>query len=448
MKGSSGVKAFLVVLIIGILTYITFAGISIEAWEFEIKKITDMESIRYGIDIKGGIRATLTAPENVVPTDDELETAKEIINKRLDAKRLYDRSVSIDKVNKRIIIEIPWKKDEKNFDPQKAIDDLGQTAMLTFAEVDESKINAETGKYELIEEKIILQGNEVVDAKPEVDTRTGGSQVRLILSDEGAKKFEEATGRLIGQKIAIFLDEEMVSAPVVQSQISGKDQAVITLNNPDKNAEAVEARELAATIRSGALPFELRAVEVTSISPLLGQSALSVTAYGGLIAFILVLLFMLLYYRLPGVVAGVALIGQMVTILLFISLTNMSLTLPGIAGLILTVGMSVDANVIIYERIKEEIKSGKTIQASIDAGFNRAFTAIFDGNLTTLIAALVLYFLGTGPIQSFALTLMLGVVLNFVFAIFVTKTMLRAVAAPAALKKTWLYGVKGGASNV
>lgn len=448
MKGSSGVKAFLVVLIIGILTYITFAGINIEAWEFEIKKITDMESIRYGIDIKGGIRATLTAPANVIPTDDELETAKEIINKRLDGKRLYDRSVSIDKVNKRIIIEIPWKKDEKNFDPQKAIDDLGQTAMLTFAEVDESRINAETGKYELIKEKIILQGNEVVDAKPEVDTRTGGSQVRLILSDEGAKKFEEATGRLIGQKIAIFLDDVEVSAPVVQSQISGKDQAVITLSNPDINAQAIEAKELAATIRSGALPFELEAVEVTSISPLLGQSALGVTAYGGLIAFILVLVFMLLYYRLPGVVAGVALIGQMVTILLFISLTNMSLTLPGIAGLILTVGMSVDANVIIYERIKEEIKSGKTIQASIDAGFNRAFTAIFDGNLTTLIAALVLYFLGTGPIQSFALTLMLGVVLNFVFAILVTKTMLRAVAAPAALKKTWLYGVKGGASNV
>lgn len=448
MKGSSGVKAFVVVLIIGILTFVTFAGISIEAWEFEIKKITDIESIRYGIDIRGGIRATLTAPKDVNPTEDELEAAKEIINKRLDSKYIYDRSVSIDKVNKRIIIEIPWKKDEKNFDPQKSIDDLGETAMLSFAEVDETRINAENGKYELIKEKIILQGNEVVSAKPEVDPNTGRSHVRLYLSDEGAKKFEEATGRLIGQKIGIFLDEVEFSSPVVNGKISGKDQAIITLNNPDSKAEAVEAKELAATIRSGALPFELNAVEVTSISPLLGQSALGVTAYGGFVALILVLLFLLLYYRLPGIVASIALVGQMVTILLFISLTNMSLTLPGIAGLILTVGMSVDANVIIYERIKEEMRGGKTVQAAIDAGFNRAFTAIFDGNLTTLIVAVVLYLLGTGPIQSFALTLSLGVVLNFIFAIFVTKTILRAIAAPAALKKPWLYGVKGGTSNV
>lgn len=448
MKGSNGVKAFLVILVIGILTYITFAGISIDAWEYEIKKITNMESIRYGIDIRGGIRATLTAPEDKNPTDGEMETAKSIINKRLDAKRIYDRSVNIDKVNKRIIIEIPWKKDEKNYDPQKAIDDLGQTAMLSFREVDEAQRDELTGDYLPLDDKIILQGDEVVDARPEVDTTTGGSNVRLVLSDEGAKKFEEATGRLIGQKIAIFLDDIMVSAPTVQGQIAGKESAVITLNNPDLKSAAIEAKDLAATIKSGALPFELKAVEVNSISPSLGENALRIVAFGGMVAFIIVLIYMLLYYRLPGIISDISLIGQISTMLLFISLSNMSLTLPGIAGIILTVGMSVDANVIIFERIKEEMRSGKTVQAAIDVGFKRAFSAILDGNITTLIAAVVLYLLGTGSIQSFALTLSLGVILNFITAIFASRIMLRAISGPMAFKKLWLYGVKGGSAHV
>ncbi len=447
MKGSNGVKAFLVILVIGILVYITFAGVSIDAWEFEIKKITDMESIRYGIDIKGGIRATLAAPPNENPTDSEMETAKQIVEKRLDAKRIYDRSVVIDNINKRIIIEIPYKKDQKSIDPREAVDDLGQTALLTFREVDETRKDPLTNDYLPLDDKIILKGDDVVKAEPQADMNSGLSYVSLELSDEGAKKFEEATGRLVGQKIAIYLDDKMFSAPNVKQKIIGKN-AVIELNNPDPKSSAQEAKDLAATIRAGALPFQLDAVEINSINALLGETALRVTAFGGMVALILVLIFMLLYYRLPGIVADIALVGQISTMLLIISASDMSLTLPGIAGIILTVGMSVDANVIIFERIKEEMRMGKTVQAAVDVGFKRAFSAILDGNVTTLIAAVVLYILGTGPIQSFALTLGLGVVLNFVTAIYVSRTLLRAISGPVMFKKSWLYGVKGGTGNV
>lgn len=443
MKGSNGVKAFLVILVIAIMTYIAFAGVSIPTWDFEVKKITDMGSIRYGIDIKGGVRATLAAPEGVNPTDEQIESARQKIELRLDSKAIYDRSVTVDKVNKRIILEIPYSKEQSSEDPQSVIDDVGATALLTFKEVE---VDSTTGAIKPKGEPIV-SGDEVVDAIPE-QGENGQAVVRLVFNDAGAKKFGEATARLVGQRIGIFLDEDNFSAPVVSQAITGKDSAVITLNNPDLKAGADEARELAATIKAGALPFKLDAIELNVITALLGTNALRVTAFGGMIAFILVWAFMLLYYRLPGIVANIALLGQIVAQLFIISIQGISLTLPGIAGIILTVGMSVDANVIIFERIREEMRSGKTVQAAIDIGFKRAFSSILDGNLTTLIAAVVLYIFGTGPIQSFALTLGLGVLINFITAIFVTKVILRAIAGPAAFKKSWLYGVKGGAGNV
>lgn len=444
MKGNYGIKSLFLILIIGLLTYISIAGLVIQGTNIDIPKVS--ENIRYGIDIRGGVRAVLTAPADVNPTDEQMEAAKQVVENRLDFQKVYDRTVLLEKNNKRIIVEIPWRQDEKEFDPNKAINELGMTAQLTFREVDKEKVD-ENGNYLPLDDKIILKGDDVVKAAPETNPNTGKIYVALKLSSEGAKKFEEATGRLVGEPLAIFMDEQLISAPTVREKISG-DSAVIEISNADPNAAIKEATELANTINAGALPFKLEAVQIESISPTLGKSALDVILRAGLIAGILVILFMLLYYRLPGIIADIALIFQIVTQVLIISSVGMSLTLAGIAGIILTIGMGVDANVIIYERIKEEIRAGKTVKAAIDAGFDRAFAAIFDGNITTLIVAVVLYFLGSGPIQSFAFTLGLGVLLNFITAIVISRTFLRAVSSYKITKSRWLYGVRGGNSNV
>jgi len=284
-----------------------------------------------------------------------------------------------------------------------------------FREVDEDKVDPETGVYEMTD-RIVLQGNDIESAVAETDPQTQYGIVRLIFSDEGAKKFEEATERLVGKRIAIYLDDQMISAPIVNEKISGKDRAVINLGFIDRNESIEYAKELAAIIRSGALPFKLEAKDVNHISPIIGESALNISILAAII-------------------------------LVFV-LSGMSLTLPGIAGLILTVGMSVDANVIIFERIKEELRSGKTVQAAIELGFKRAFTAILDGNLTTLITAAVLYYFGTGAVRSFAITLGLGIIVNFITAIVATKIVLNALSQIRVLRKPWLFGAKGGTANV
>lgn len=429
MKGNNGVKFFTVIVIIGVLTYLAAFGANIFGW-----RIPGASDIRPGIDIQGGIHATLFAetPDGSKPSGDDLEKAKVIMGKRLDNKGILDRTITTDKVNNRIIIEIPWKKGEKDFNPQKAIDELGKTALLTFQEVDETKRD-EAGNY-LPTGKIVLQGTQVTDASVANDSQSG-IVVQLKLNSEGAKSFEEATGRLIGKPIAIFMDEQLISWPTVNSRISGG-SAIIT-----GQKTMAEASELAAVIRSGSLPFKLEAKEVTSISPTLGEGALKVSIDAAIVAFVLVCLFMLAYYRLPGILANIALLAHTVIQLLVISWLGITMTLPGIAGIILTIGMGVDANVIIFERIKEEIRSGKTLRAAIDVGFKRAFAAVFDANMTTLITAVVLYIFGTGPIKGFAITLGLGVALSFLTAVTVSRIMLKSAADHDIAKHHWLYGV-------
>jgi len=435
MKVTYGVKFFLVVFLIGILTYIAAFG---ELFGIKIPGVND---IRPGIDINGGIDANLFAvkSDNSKPTEQELETAKTIIGKRLDSKNILDRDLTTDVVNGSVILRIPWKQGEKDFNPQKAIDEIGKTALLTFQEVDENQKD-DNGNYKPTG-KIIIQGTEVVDARPQPNPSNGSMEVALELSSEGAKKFADATGRLINKPIAIYLDDIFISAPVVSAHITdGK--AVITLGQRDANAAAQEARELADYIKSGALPFKLEAKQVNSISPMLGKGALKVSVDAGIFAFALVCLFMIFYYRLPGLVACVALLAQTVFQLLAIAWPHITLTLPGIAGIVLSVGMGVDANIITAERIKEELRSGKTLRASIDAGFERAFSAIFDGNLTVLIASIVLYIFGTGSMLSFAYSLGIGVMLNFVTGVLASRIMIRYISTLDVAKNTWLYGAK------
>ena len=257
----------------------------------------------------------------------------------------------------------------------------------------------------------------------------------LELHKEGAEKFAEATKRLYLKPIAIFMDDVLIVAPTVNS--------VITDGNAQITGQrtAKEAGQLADTIRAGALPFRMVAKELNSVSPILGEGALKVTIRAGIVAFILVALFMIIYYRLAGLIADIALVGLVVITLLMISAIGITLTLPGIAGIILSIGMGVDANVIIFERIKEELKNGKTIGAAVDDGFRRAFTAILDSNVTTILTAAVLYWLGSGPIKGFAITLGMGVALSFLTGVTATRIMLKSIVGSKFAKNPKLYGV-------
>jgi len=438
MKGNVGIKFYTVVILTAVFALISLYGFTVPGFGWRIPGASEIIT---GIDIRGGVHTILyPAKTDGAVTQDELDTAKQIIINRLDNKNILDRTVTTDNVEKRIIVDIPWGKGESEFNPQATIKELGETTLLSFQEVDENLKDAK-GKY-MPTGKIIISGTDVVDAQPEPNPE-GGMQVTLVLSKDAAVKFEEATGRLINKPIAIFMDDRYISAPVVSSKISGGN-AVITLGTGNKKDQVIEAKELASTIRAGALPFKLVPKQINSISPTLGENALKVTINAGIVAFILIFFFMLFYYRLPGIIANVALVAHTALLLLAFSWLGLTLTLPGIAGIILSIGMAVDANVIIFERIKDELRIGRTLRAGIDVGFQKAFSAVLDANVTTLISAVVLLYFGTGPLKSFALTLLLGVILSFLTAVTASRIMLKAVADVDIAKKRWLYGVKEG----
>lgn len=408
---------FIIVLFTAVLFFLSIFGLKIGS--FEIKGANQM---RYGIDIRGGVEA-IYEPKDLgrAPTENELEAARAIIETRMDASNITDRDVTIDKSNGKIIVRFPWKSDETDFNPQKAVSELGETAKLTFRDP--------AGN-------IVLEGTDVAKSYGQILQNTMKPVVVLELSTQGAVKFAQATGRLIGQKISIYMDETLISAPTVQTQITGG-TAEIT------NMESLEAASaLANKINSGSLPFSLVAKNCNIISPTLGSSALAVMVMAGQTAFILVCLFMLFYYRLPGLVACIALILQVTGQLLALSVPQFTLTLPGIAGVILSIGMGVDANVIVSERIKEEIHTGKTLRRAIDAGFDRAFSSVFDGNITVIIVAIILIIFGSGAMLSFGYTLLCGVIMNFIAGVTASRLMIRSLSNFEALRKPQYFGTR------
>ncbi len=429
MRTNHAVKFSAIVILIAVLTYIAFAG------NLFGLKIPGANDIVLGIDVNGGVDATLTGvkADGSAPTDKELESARTIISTRLDNQGITDKNITLDKTKKRILVEIPYKNDQKQADPNKVIAEAIQPAQITFWEVDVNKLD-ENGNPTKVGEAIV-KGDEVEDAVFS-NGRDGSPGVELRLNPKGTKSFADATRRLVGKTIAIYLDEKLVERATVNEPIPN---GIATISG---NMTAKSAGELAELIRSGALPFKLEKISVNSISPILGRNALDIMLQSGLVALILVFLFMLLYYRLPGLIACIALVAHTVLQVLFISwmhLTN--LTLPGLAGIILTIGMGVDANIIIFERIKEEIRSGKTTRAAIDTGFKRAFTAVLDANVTTLITAVFLWIFGSGTIRGFAFTLGLGVILSFLTAVFISRILLQSISGLNFAKHKWLYGV-------
>lgn len=289
---------------------------------------------------------------------------------------------------------------------------------------------------------IVLEGSDVVRSYAAVNPETGEPVVELELSDQGAEKFSEATAKLVGQVISIYMDDILLSAPQVKQQITGN-RAYI-----EGSFTVEEAVALAEKINAGALPFALEVISSSSISPTMGQGALDVMMKAGVVAFLAICLFMLLYYRLPGFVACFSLLGQVVGILLAISIPQQTLTLQGIAGIILSIGMGVDANVIISERIKEELNAGCSLHMALSNGFKRAFSSVVDGNVTVAIAAIVLMIFGSGSMLSFGYSLLVGVILNGLTGVTASRLMIGSLSQYKKLQNPWLYGKKGARQNV
>ncbi len=462
MKKSSKATFFVVFALIVFLSVTSLTGFSTQFGDITQKYIKGADDIRWGIDIRGGVDVTFTPPEGFDATDTQMAAAESVIKQRLVTQNITDYEVYTDTVKDRIIVRFPWKDAESSKNPEEAIAELGDTALLTFRE--EANTDAAGKPTGVTLESVVLEGKDVVSAAAVVNSQNSSPEISLELNDEGAKKFAEATARLVGKQISIWMDDIMISAPVVQVPITDGKASISGGSVPFTAAQAID---LANKINGGALPFKLVTENFSSISPTLGVSAKDSMVFAGFIAFGLVCVFMILVYRLPGLVASIALLGQFAGFIIavtgyFANFNSFTLTLPGIAGIILSIGMGVDANVITSERIKEELRSGKSVDNSISLGYERGFSAIFDGNITVVIVAVILmgafgppssfwakiltpffFMFGpstTGAIFSFGYTLLVGVIFNFVMGVTASRLMLRSLSRFSGLRKPWLYG--------
>ncbi len=469
-KGTKKSVFFIVAILILAFTYASFFGIDNYYGDNRTVYVKGAEDIRWGIDISGGVEAifkpdisgksSMTEEEiakaeaNI--SDDDINAAKEIIETRLLSKGITESEVRVDYDNKQVVVRFPWAAGETDFDPVEAVADLGETAMLTFCEGSDDN------------ETVILTGSKhVKKASPGYDSENAQYVVQLELTDAGKSLFAEATARLNGEVISIWMDDTLISAPTVNDTITDG-HAVIS---GDFDADSVQ--ELADKINAGSLPFALSVDEskLQVVSPSLGSQALNVMTIAGVAAFIVICILMIVLFRLPGFVASICLMGQVAGMLacssgFFAGSNGVTLTIPGIAGIILSIGMGVDANVISSERIREEFRNGKTIDGAIDAGFDNSFNAVLDGNVTVFIISAIMMgafgtpdtFMGkifspimqffgssvTGSVYSFGYTLLIGVIFNMIMGVYCSRAMLRSISRFKFLRKPWLYG---GAKN-
>ena len=446
------------VVLIAAFVYTAFFGVAVKYGDVTTTYLKGAKDIRFGVDIKGGVNVTFVPSDGYDATDEQLAAAQLVIENRLVALNITDYELYVDTNADSLILEFPWQSGETDFDPEAAIQEIGTTAYLTFREGSSA------------DGELILDGSEVQSAAAQYGPVSGSSSeyyVALTFTDEGAKAFGDATTKLYqsGGTISIWLDDENVSTATVNAAITdGK--AIITSSASDPFTQDAVVK-MARQINSGSLPFALSVDSYSTISPSLGENSLAAMVLAGLIAFALIVVLMTALYRLPGFLACVALAGQVAATLAFVSgyfpvFESFTLTLPGIAGIILAIGMGVDANVITAERIKEELRSGKSLDGALKSGFARGLTPIIDGNVTIVIVAIVLMgafgpsdglfakalhfvFFAFGPstagtIYAFGYTLLTGVLLNFVFGVFATRVMIRGAASIKALRNPWLYG--------
>ena len=372
------------------------------------------QSIKQGLDLQGGTHIVLEAEdagENKV-TDDAVERARQILERRINEMGLAEPLIQREG-KKRIIIELPGVKD-----PDQAIKTIGKTAVMEFKD--------ENGT-------VHLTGNDLKDAKEQIG-QNKQFMVAIEFTDEGAKKFADLTTMNVGRHIGIYLDGEQLTNPVVNEPITGG-KAVIT-----GSRTLDEAKNLAILLRSGALPVKVNVLEVRTVGPTLGQDSKdkSVTAFA--VGIGLIVAFMLVLYRVSGFVATTALLIYVLLLLAVLHFLQATLTLPGIAGIILSMGVAVDANILIFERFKEEVQVGKILRMSMESGFRRALATIVDANMSVMITAAILFVLGSGPVRGFAITLGLGVAISMVTAVFVSRYLLRMLIECNLTNHPFWYG--------
>ena len=360
------------------------------------------EAISLGLDLRGGVYAVYKAKD---PSQENLDTLIDgtinIMRTRLSDKG-YNEATVTKQGSDRIRIEIPDVQD-----PASVLDIIGTPAHLEFRTTDG---------------EVVITGDDVQSATAVTDAAGSEYKVRLVLNESGKEAFAKATSENIGKTISIYLDDDVISSPRVNSAITGG-EAVI-----EGNFTLDSARELASLIQSGALPLDIEQDEVSAVSATLGVDVIERAVRAGAIGVVLVMLFMIVMYRMSGLLASLALTIYIIIVFYLMALVpGIQLTLPGIAGVVLAIGMAVDANVIIFERIREELKTGRTMDSAIKRGYKNALSAIIDSNVTTIIASFVLMYFGTGAIRGFANTLFIGVVVSMFTAIVITRVLLKCM---------------------
>ncbi len=371
--------------------------------------------INLGLDLKGGVHVVLEAEETpeVPVTQARVSQAMAIIENRVNAFGVSEPLIQ-QEGSRRIIVELAGISD-----PDQAVSNLIRTAYLEFKTEDGTTV---------------LTGRQLKDAMEVKDSQSGQVRVNLEFEPDGAKAFADVTAANVGKRIGIYLDGGLLQAPVVTEPIpSGRAQIT--------GYESLEeAHNIAILLRSGALPVKLEVMEKRTVGPTLGADSLEKSIKAGIVGLIAILAFMAIYYRVPGLVADLALVIYGLLVFMVFAAFHVTMTLPGIAGFLLSLGMAVDANVIIFERLKEELWTGKSLHAAINAGFKRAFVAILDANVTTLIATGVLYYFGTGPVKGFALTLSIGILASMLTAISMTRWLLHLAAGSNLVRNVKMYG--------
>ena len=427
MKKENIIKIMISVIVVLAIAYLAVFGLKIGDKQI----IKGAKNINTGLDISGGVSIVYQAKAETgtVISEEDLTKAKTVITKRLEVKNIFDYLVRTDNTSSQISVDIPADINDQSKDPLQAVEGLDKTAKIMFKDPDGN---------------VLLEGDDIKDAKYSEDAtdNTGLPTPHVVLefSDEGTKKFGEATGKLVGQAMSIYLDETEIAAPIVNNKIESN-TAIITMGQGTYSEKKAQAEEYAMLISSGALPFSLDVISKEYIGPYIGQQALEISVKAGIIALILICIIMICIYRLPGVVSSVSLVAYVSIILLVLSNTGISITLPGIAGLILSIGMAVDANVIIFERFKEEIKNNTGTKKAFAKSFKNAMSAIIDGNVTTFLVALLLYIFGVGTIKGFGIVLVIGTLASLFTSVVVTRFVLQQFI-PLCNKSKFLFGMK------
>ncbi len=462
---------FIVVAFIALFAVSAVTGFDYFYGDKNTTVVKGVDDIRLGIDIQGGVDVTFAPADDYDATDDQLDAATETIKTRLSSLGINDNEIYSDHKSDRIIVRFPWQAGESEYDAGAAVKELGEMAELTFRKGTDSETDADGNVTPTGE--LVLSGADIERADYIQQPDSNGDLewvVSLKLSQNngeeksGSQKFAEATAELAGTNtpISIWMDNTMISYPTVNNAITDGN-AVITGNFTSESA-----KKLADQINSGALPFKMETTSFKTISATMGEGSLDAIILAAFIAFAFIAVYMIILYRLPGFVAVIAIVGQIAGTLAAVTgwfgfMPGSTLTIPGIAGIILSIGMGVDANIITGERIKEELRSGKSLDSAIRVAYKRAFSAILDGNITNVIIAIILMgafgvpssffskilnstvfrmFGATteGVVYSFGFTLLVGVVCNFVFGVFASRLMVTALSRFKAFQNRKLYG--------